>query len=78
VTEPIGVSSEYGIEIYFPSVINHSFASNYPDEEAEDEDVEGEDEEGDEGELEESEGEDLAEGEQPPDDDYYRKLTQRP
>jgi hypothetical protein len=84
ITEPVGVSSEYGIEIYFPSVINHQFASHY----AEDEEVEG-DEEGagdeeyeDEGEedsdeLESEEGQDgRAGGKQSP-DDYYRNLTQR-
>src|SRR4029453_17338331 len=42
VTEPIGVSSEFGIEIYFPSVINHSFASNYPEDDEGDEDEEDE------------------------------------
>jgi hypothetical protein len=79
VTEPIGVPSEYGIEIYFPSVINHSFASNYSDDEedqAEEADVEGEEYE--EEKEEESEGEDQGEEEQPRDDDYFRKLTQRP
>jgi hypothetical protein len=80
VTEPIGVSSEYGIEIYFPSVINHQFASHYS------EDVEGEgggagsDEEYDEDEGEpesEDDQEDIDEEKQPPDDEYYRKLAQR-
>jgi hypothetical protein len=33
VTEPIGVSSEYGIEVYFPPVQNHQFVSNYEDDE---------------------------------------------
>lgn len=77
VTEPIGVSSEYGIEIYFPSVINHSFASHYSEE---DEDEEGSDDES--GEEDESGAEDnhqsVTQHKQPPDDDFYRKLTQRP
>jgi len=83
ITEPVGVSSEYGIEIYFPSVINHQFASHY----VEDEEVEeGEEEPGDEDEEyedddSEPESEDdqdgSARGKQSP-DDYYRKLTQRP
>jgi len=34
-TEPLGIPSEYGIEVYYPSVVNHSFVSNYPDEEEE-------------------------------------------
>lgn len=74
VTEPIGVASEYGIEIYFPSVINHSFASNYPDDQAQEEGMEGDEYE------EESEGDEQEEGEeeQPHDDDYYQKLTQHP
>lgn len=81
VTEPVGVSSEYGIEIYFPSVINHQFASHYAED---DEDVEagtGDDEEYEEGEDEpESEDDqgDTAQKKQPPDDDYYRKLSQQP
>jgi hypothetical protein len=81
VTEPIGVAAEYGIEIYFPSVLNHSFASRY----AEDDEQETDGEAGPDGE----EGEEYDEGdeddqqaiatEEPPrDDDYYRKLTQRP
>jgi hypothetical protein len=33
VTEPIGVASEYGIEVYFPSAQNHQFVSNYEEDE---------------------------------------------
>lgn len=29
VSAPLGVASEYGIEIYFPSLANHQFVSNY-------------------------------------------------
>jgi hypothetical protein len=81
VTEPIGVAAEYGIEIYFPSVLNHSFASRYSDSEqdtayeagsegAEDEEYEEDDQEDD--------RQESAEEGQPRDDDFYRKLTQRP
>lgn len=34
-TEPLGVPGEYGIEVYYPSVLNHTFVSNYSDEDAE-------------------------------------------
>jgi hypothetical protein len=82
VTEPIGVSSEYGIEIYFPSVINHQFASHYSeDEESEGDEAGSDDEEYDEEESEpesEHDQEDIAGEKQPPDDEFYRKLTQRP
>jgi hypothetical protein len=72
ITEPLGVAGEYGIEIYYPSVSNQGFVSNYAvtgDEEG-DEDAETEGEE-----YEEEQG--LPEGE-PRDDDYFRKLQQRP
>src|SRR5438874_11930522 len=42
VSEPLGVPGEYGIEVYYPSVKNHFFVSNYSDED-EDETEEGED-----------------------------------
>ncbi len=74
ITEPLGVAGEYGIEIYYPSVSNQGFVSNYAvtgDEDEEgDEDAETEGEE-----YEEEQG--LPEGE-PRDDDYFRKLQQRP
>jgi len=81
VTEPVGVSSEYGIEIYFPSVINHQFASHYAEDE-EVEEAEGGTEDEEEYEEDENESEeeddqdDSARGNRPP-DDYYRNLTQR-
>lgn len=34
-TEALGIPSEYGIEVYYPSVTNHSFVSNYADEDEE-------------------------------------------
>ena len=36
VSEPLGVPAEYGIEVFYPSVSNHQFISNY----AEDDDEE--------------------------------------
>jgi hypothetical protein len=87
VTEPVGVSSEYGIEIYFPSVINHQFASHYVEDEeaAEGEQGEGDEEyeeyeeyEDDENESEDEEEQDDTDGENQSPDDYYRNLTQRP
>lgn len=35
VSEPIGVPSEYGIEIYYPSLAKQDFISNYADDEPE-------------------------------------------
>jgi hypothetical protein len=32
ISEPLGVPVEYGIEVYYPSVQNHYFVSNYSDE----------------------------------------------
>jgi hypothetical protein len=66
VTEPVGVSSEYGIEIYFPSVINHQYASNYSEDEtvAGGESGEGDGEEYQDGEV-EPEGEDAQESAAP-------------
>ncbi|MDQ6694642.1 MAG: hypothetical protein M3014_09520 [Chloroflexota bacterium] len=46
VTEPTGVAGEYGIEVYFPSIQNYQFISNYGGEESASE-LEDEDEEGD-------------------------------
>src|SRR5262245_54165675 len=37
VSEPLGVPAEYGIEVFYPSVTNHQFVSNYADDEDEDE-----------------------------------------
>jgi hypothetical protein len=46
-TEPVGVPGEYGIEVYYPSVTEHQFISNYEDDE--DEVAEAEDAEQEEG-----------------------------
>lgn len=35
VSQPLGVSSEYGIEVYFPPVAGHQFISNYPEDDTE-------------------------------------------
>lgn len=77
ITESLGVASEYGIEIYYPAVSNQGFVSNYavsgPDDGDEVEDDEYAATEGEE--FEEEEG--LPEGE-PRDDEYFRKLQERP
>jgi hypothetical protein len=66
--EPLGLPAEYGIEVYYPSVTNQLFISNYSGDEGEDEE-----------EYDDSD-EDLDEDESAPtkDDDYYRKLINRP
>ncbi|HET9495287.1 MAG TPA: hypothetical protein VFR15_13745 [Chloroflexia bacterium] len=74
VTEPLGVAGEYGIEVYYPTVSNQGFVSNYAaaddtggselDEYAESEGAEYEEEE------------ELVEGE-PRDDEFYRRLRER-
>lgn len=72
VAEALGVAAEYGIEVYYPSVTNHSFISNYADDDSEVQD------EGQETEDEEQIGPDNSEVEEPArDDEYYRKLTGR-
>lgn len=43
-TDPLGIPSEYGIEVYYPSVMNHSFVSNYADEDEETGQAEGDEE----------------------------------
>jgi hypothetical protein len=75
VTESLGVAGEYGIEVYYPSVSTQGFVSNYAaaDDSGESELDEYADTEGEE--YEEEEG--LAEGE-PRDDEFYRKLQERP
>ncbi|HVG00055.1 MAG TPA: hypothetical protein VND68_09470 [Chloroflexia bacterium] len=35
ITDALGVPSEYGIEVYYPSVQNYQFVSSYADDEAE-------------------------------------------
>ncbi len=76
VSEALGVSAEYGIEVYYPSVTNQSFFSNYADED----DVDDDETEGDEYEVEEDEQSEVedTEAEVPArDDDYQRKLAGR-
>src|SRR5437867_3829200 len=41
ISEPLGVPVEYGIEVYYPSVQNHYFVSNYSDEDEEEAGEEG-------------------------------------
>ncbi|MEA2573857.1 MAG: hypothetical protein QOH93_1155 [Chloroflexia bacterium] len=38
ITDTLGVPSEYGIEVYYPSVQNYQFVSSYADDEADEED----------------------------------------
>jgi hypothetical protein len=81
VTEPIGLPTEYGIEVYYPSVTNQSFISNYAsetDEDAEAEEYDDEEYEDDDSEDDEELEADENDESTPRDDDYYRKLTQRP
>jgi hypothetical protein len=75
VSEALGVSAEYGIEVYYPSVINQSFVSNYADEDDdEDEETEGEEYEMEEAEQDELEDTEVEDGSG---DDYQRKLAGR-
>lgn len=69
VSDPLGVPAEYGIEVYYPSATDQSFASNYSDEDDEDELVEEEAELG-------YEGEESAERGQ--DEDFAKRLQTRP
>ncbi len=72
ISDPLGVPADYGIEVYYPSITNHQFVSNYADEEAEgeDEEAEGEDEEAEEYDEEEEEPNDG--------DNFARQLQSRP
>jgi hypothetical protein len=69
--EPLGLPAEYGIEVYYPSVTNQLFISNYSGDQGED--AEEYDEDEDSGEA--GEDDESAPGK---DDDYYRKLLNRP
>ncbi len=66
ISEPLGVPAEYGIEVYYPSAANQSFASNYADEGAASEEEAFDDEE---------EEQDAA---APYEDDFAKKLQSRP
>jgi hypothetical protein len=70
IAEPLGLPAEYGIEVYYPSVTNQLFISNYSGDEGEDEE-EYDDEESD-------DDSDEDKGAPEKDDDYYRKLLNRP
>jgi hypothetical protein len=74
VAEPLGVPAEYGIEVYYPSVTNQLFISNYSGDPGEDEE-EYDDEEYEDDSEEAGEDDESVPGR---DDDYYRKLTNRP
>ncbi len=75
VSEPIGVPSEYGIEIYYPSLAKQDFVSNYADDEP-DQPRQDLSEVGDESELEDN-GEQLA-YEGPLEDDFAKQLRSHP
>lgn len=62
VSEPLGLPSDYGVEIYFPSISSHQFISSYGDE----------GEEGDEAEY-----EDGAETEVVGSDEFAKQLKER-
>lgn len=84
VSEAVGVATEYGIEVYYPSVTNQSFISNYADEDDGDEEDEEEYEtedgyDAEEDDLEDAEESGVGSDETPgaQDDDYHRKLASR-
>ena len=70
--EPLGVPAEYGIEVYYPSVTNQTFISNYSDDQEEGEGGGEADQEA------ENEPDNNDQSRSTQDDDYYRKLTRRP
>ena len=76
ISEPIGVPSEYGIEIYYPSLAKQDFISNYADDEPErgpqDDFVEAEVEEI----VRQADEQSAYEG--PRDDDFAKQLRSRP
>jgi hypothetical protein len=73
ISEPIGVPSEYGIEIYYPPLAKQDFASNYVD----DEDTEPE--AGNTAEaLDQADGEDTPADQEPPEDDFAKQLRSHP
>ena len=74
-SEPLGVPGEYGVEVYYPSVQNHYFISNYDDEEEEEGagQSEWEDVGAAEYKPEEEEEEEGAEGEEQKDGDEFGK-----
>jgi len=81
VSEPLGVPAEYGVEVYYPSVQNHFFISNYADEDEEAGENEGEadDEWEDVGSAAYEEGGEEEEGEEKEDKDEFGKyLRSRP
>lgn len=68
ISEPIGVPSEYGIEIYYPPLAKQDFASNYVDDE--DSQPEPDDTE----EADEQEGGEHPANEGPLEDDFAKQL----
>jgi hypothetical protein len=74
-TEPVGVSATYAVEVYYPSFTGQGFTSNYPDD-GEDETAESVPPDADPA-MEMEEGDDYEE-EEPPRDDFADRLRQRP
>jgi hypothetical protein len=75
ISEPLGVPAEYGIEVYYPSAANQSFASNYADEGEATQEETFDDEEA----YSEEETERDADTSYPPrEDDFAKKLQSRP
>jgi hypothetical protein len=81
ITDALGVPSEYGIEVYYPSVQNYQFVSSYADDEDEEE---GEAVYGDAYAMSEQGGlatGNLSDEDEEPDanaDDFARRLQERP
>ena len=66
ISEPIGVPSEYGIEIYYPSLAKQDFISNYADDEP------------DQPQEDFVEAEEQLASEGPGEDDFAKQLRSRP
>jgi hypothetical protein len=78
VSEPMGVPGEYAIQVYYPSITNHYFVSNYADEEETDATHDEYAATGEEGEYaDEYAEEEPTEEEQAQQDDFARKLRER-
>ena len=75
ISAPIGVPSEYGIEIYYPSLAKQDFISNYADD-APDQPTEDVPASADESELEDGDEQLAYEG--PLEDDFAKQLRSRP
>ena len=75
VSEPVGISATYAVEVYYPPYAGQGFVSNYPDEENNDAGVPADDDSAD---METVEEEPYQGEGQPGEDDFADKLRQRP